>query len=105
MRFLLRLFSLISLAAATIAGTLDSIQSIAASRLEIASLAASWRAISQSSFDHWNESSADKGNLHFNDYIVAWLLAQPAFAIFLAIALLLWIVAYRRVSTVNRLTV
>jgi hypothetical protein len=96
MRFLLRFFSLICLVVATIAGTVDSIQSIAASAVVMTSLGDTWKGLSPSTFENLQSAIPrdDGGQLYGS--ALHWTLAQPAFAVFLVIALLAWMVAYRR---------
>lgn len=96
MRFLLRFVSLVSLAAATIAGTLDSIQSVAASKVLITSFADGWKELHASSFDKWYPYLSHPDQPHFYDSAARWLLVQPAFAVLLAVSLLLWVIAYRK---------
>jgi hypothetical protein len=102
MRFLLRFFSLVCLAAASIAGTVDSIQSIAASAVVVTSLGDAWKGISPSSFERLESGlSLDDATRPYAP-VIHWLLSQPAFAIFLAMALLVWMLAYRRLSEHDR---
>lgn len=102
MRFLLRFFSLVCLVVATIAGTIDSIQSVAASAVVVTSLGDAWKSVSQSTFEKVQSAiRADDGSRIF---AVAgqWVFSQPAFAVFLAVALFLWISAYRRSPAAGR---
>lgn len=102
MRFLSRFFSLICLAVATIAGTIDSIQSVAASAVVVTSLGDAWKSVNQSTFERLEATMAgDDGSLLYAP-AVQWLLSQPAFAVFMAISLLLWMVAYRRLPAAGR---
>lgn len=101
-RFLLRVFSLIFLAAATIAGTIDSIRSVAATVVVMTSLSDAWQGTSPSTFEKFRSAISPDGSNRLYEPAVQWLLAQPAFAIFLAIALLMWMAAYRRVPRAGR---
>jgi hypothetical protein len=102
MRFLLRFFSLVSLAVATIAGTIDSIRSVAESTVAMTSLGDAWKSLSPLTLEKLQSLvSAENGGRIFNP-AVEWILIQPAFAVFLAVALLLWIMAYRRVPAAGR---
>ena len=103
-RFLLRFLSLVSLAAATIAGAMDSIQSVAASRVVIASFGESWKSLSPATYEKWRPLLAETGQSHFYDSIVQWVLAQPAFAVLLVLSLLLWVIGYRRPPVSQGLT-
>lgn len=98
MRFLLRFLSLVSLAAATIAGTIDSIQSVAASLVVITSFGDSWKSVSPSTFAKWSPLFSQAGKPHFYDSAAQWVLLQPAFAVLLAVSLFLWMLGYRKVS-------
>jgi hypothetical protein len=94
MRFLFRLSSLVFLAAATIAGTIDSIRSVVASAAVMTSLADAWKSFSADGFERMQASLLAEGR--FAAAPLEWLLAQPAFAVFLALALLFWLVGYQR---------
>jgi hypothetical protein len=96
LRFLLRFFSLICLAAATIAGTIDSIQSVAASTAIMTSLGNALKGVSPSAFERLQATISAGESSRTYGPAVQWLLLQPAFAVFLAISLLVWMVAYRR---------
>jgi len=95
-RFLLHGLSLLALAAAILAGTVDSIQSVSASRPMLTSLGNAWLSIDPESL-----TLAELGADHYisadiwRPYI-APVLAQPAFAVFLLLALIFWIAGYRR---------
>ncbi|MDW9613284.1 hypothetical protein GOC09_20510 [Sinorhizobium meliloti] len=102
MRLLLRFASFLALMAAVFAGTIDSIQSVAASEPVITSLADGIAAIGSDQLN-WVQSLQRTGAgpamwlraLH-------WVLAQPAFAVFLAPALLLWMAGYRKKPAAGR---
>ncbi|MDW9353995.1 hypothetical protein GOA97_06940 [Sinorhizobium meliloti] len=102
MRLLLRFASFLALMAAVFAGTIDSIQSVAASEPVITSLADGIAAIGSDQLN-WAQSLQRTGAgpamwlraLH-------WVLAQPAFAVFLALALLLWMAGYRKKPAAGR---
>jgi hypothetical protein len=102
MRFLLRLASLVALVTATIAGTLDSIQSVAASGVVMTSTGEAIEDLSPSALA--SMQSAVSYYLHPGVYnhAVVWVLAQPAFAVLLVISLLLWMIAYRRPPAAGR---
>jgi hypothetical protein len=101
-RFLLRFFSLICLAAATIAGTIDSIQSVAASAAIMTSLGDALKGVSPSAFDRLQAAISPGDSSRLYGPAVQWLLLQPAFAVLLAISLLVWMIAYRREPTGGR---
>jgi hypothetical protein len=102
MRFLLRFFSLISLAVATIAGTIDSIQSVAESTVVMTSLGDTWKSLSPSTLEKLQFLvSLENGGRILNP-VIEWILVQPAFAVLLAVALLMWVTAYRRMPAAGR---
>jgi hypothetical protein len=105
MRFLLRFFSLVCLAVATVVGTIDSIQSVAASGVVITPLADAWKSLSPSSFDKLQSTISLYDGVRFYGVALQWLMSQPAFAVFLAISLLTWMVAYRRAPAAGRFAV
>jgi hypothetical protein len=102
MRFLLRFASLVALVAATIAGTLDSIQSVAASAVVMTPLQDTLDDLSPSALA--SLQSAVSYYIHPSLYnsVIGWVLAQPSFAVFLALSLLLWMVAYKRQPAAGR---
>ena len=96
MRFLLRLASLIALAVAVIAGTIDSIQSVAASAVVITPMGDAWEDLSPSSLSALQSSVSYYVNPRFYALLFQWFMLQPAFAVFLALSLLFWIVGYKK---------
>lgn len=102
MRFIARTISLLLLVVAVIAGLVDAIQSVAADRPVLTPL-----------MDAWRETSPDTLALFaglFETYLpewvwdpgVLWVLAQPAFAVILALALVFYLLGYRRVRPAGR---
>jgi hypothetical protein len=95
-RFLCRVGAFLALMAAIVLGTLDSIQSVSASSVVLTSLGNAWlnldpEGLTLAEMAADNYISADI----WRPYI-APLLAQPAFAIFLVIALAFWILGYKK---------
>lgn len=96
MRSFVHFLSLLALVAAVAAGTLDSIRSVSASSVVVTSLGNAWLNLSP--------ESLVVAEMQANTYIspdiwrsfVAPVLAQPAFAVFLALALIFWMIGYRR---------
>ena len=99
---LLRFASLLALIAAVLAGTVDSIQSVAASEPAMTPLADGIAVIGPDALN-WVQSlqRTDAGPAIWLTAL-HWLLAQPAFAVFLAIALLLWMAGYRKKPAAGR---
>jgi hypothetical protein len=102
MRFLLRFFSLISLAVATIAGTIDSIQSVAESTVVMTSLGDAWKSLSPSTLEKLQFLVSPENGGRILNPAIEWILVQPAFAVLLAVALLMWVTAYRRMPAAGR---
>jgi len=96
MRFLLRLASLVALAVAVIAGTVDSIQSVAASGVVITPMGDAWQDMSASSFEALQSTIAYYIHPRFYTLAFQWLMMQPAFAVFLVLSLLLWMAGYKK---------
>jgi ABC-type multidrug transport system permease subunit len=104
MRFLLRLASLVALAVAVIAGTIDSIQSVAASAVVVTPMGDAWQELSPSSLLALQSSVSYYVHPRFYAFVFQWLMLQPAFAVFLAIALLLWMIGYKKPPVAGRFT-
>lgn len=102
MRFLLRLASLVALAAAVIAGSIDSIQSVAASAVVVTPMADAWQDLSPSSLTALQSLISYYVHPRFYAFIFQWLMLQPTFAIFLALSLLLWMIAYKKPPVAGR---
>ena len=102
MRFLLRLASLVALAAAVIAGTIDSIQSVAASAVVMTPMSDAWQDVSPDTLTSLQSALSDYIHPRFYAFIFQWLMLQPAFAVFLVIALLLWMVGYKKPQVSGR---
>ncbi|MEZ2130224.1 MULTISPECIES: hypothetical protein [unclassified Sinorhizobium] len=105
MRFLLRLGSLVALAVAVIAGTVDSIQSMAASAVMMTSFGDAWEELSPSTLSAVQSSISYYIHPRFYDVAIKWFLLQPAFAVFLVFSLLLWMVAYKKPPVAGRFSV
>jgi len=95
-RSFFRLLSLLALVAAIFAGTLDSIQSVASSSVVVTSLGNHWQnldvvslAMAEAAVAHYIHADAWR-------WAIAPVLSQPAFAVFLVLALLFWMIGYRR---------
>ena len=95
-RSFFRLLSLLALVAAILTGTLDSIQSVASSSVVVTSLGNHWQnldvvslAMAEAAVAHYIHADAWR-------WAIAPVLSQPAFAVFLMLALLFWMIGYRR---------
>ncbi|MDO6966190.1 hypothetical protein [Rhizobium alvei] len=102
MRFLLRLMSLLFLAAAVMVGVIDSIQSVAGENLQLTTLSSTLFAINPGilpSLQHYTEQNLPNGSWAF---LTNWLFLQPGVIVFLLVSLLLWILAYKREPVAGR---
>ncbi|PDV87339.1 hypothetical protein CO652_16985 [Rhizobium sp. H4] len=104
MRFLLRLASLVALAAAVIAGTIDSIQSVAASAVVMTPMSEAWQDVSPETLISLQSALSYYIHPRFYAFIFQWLMLQPAFAVFLVIALLFWMIGYKKPPIAGRFT-
>lgn len=104
-RFVFRFLSFVVLVCAVIAATMDSIQSVSASQVLLTSLGTAWAELDPGSLQavrmlvvRYLEPVAGPAPL-------AFLLAQPGFAVLLALSLLLWMVGYRKPRAAGRFAV
>lgn len=102
MRVLLRLGSLIALVIAVIAGTIDSIQSVAASMVVLTPMGDAWNDVSPSTLTMLRSAISYYLHPRVYDVVLQWVLFQPASAVFLLISLLLWMAAYKRQPVAGR---
>lgn len=102
MRFIARVFSLVLLAVAVIAGVIDAIHSVAAHRPVLTPLFEVWTLASPMTLDLVADLFGDHLPAWVWDPGALWLLAQPAFAVFLALSLLFWLIGYRRRKPAGR---
>ncbi|MEO4044335.1 hypothetical protein AAFN47_22275 [Hoeflea sp. CAU 1731] len=105
MRFLLRAISLLALIMAVITGVQDAIKSVASSQIVITSLGSAWYNVSPDTLTQ--SQSLIQGHLHPDlwDPVMQWILMQPAWAVFLAIALFFYLIAWRRPKPAGRFSV
>jgi hypothetical protein len=102
MRFFARVLSLIFLVFAVLAGLVDAIQSVAASELVLTPLIEAWSAGSPDTLSFVEGLLAEYLPGPAWDTGLAWVLAQPASAIFLAVSLLFYLAGYRRANPAGR---
>ncbi|GEO87232.1 MULTISPECIES: hypothetical protein [Alphaproteobacteria] len=102
MRFVLRLVSFAALCIAIVAAAMDSIASVSVSQVVVTPLRSAWVEIAPVSLA-WLRTLVEV-NLGPTAWrmLEVWFLPQPAFAIFLAVALLLWMAGYRKPSLAGR---
>ena len=96
MRFVLRFLSLLSLAAAVIIGVVDSIQSVAGETAVFTPFGAALFSINPQILATAETYFRAHISAYLWDTVVEWLLLQPAFAVFLALSLVLYLIAYKR---------
>lgn len=88
--------SLVALIAAILAGTLDAIESVSSSSVVVTSLGNHWQnldVVSLALVEGWLTHYIHPDGWR---WVATPLLAQPAFAVFLVLALLFWMIGYRR---------
>jgi len=96
MRFVLRFLSLLSLAAAVIVGVVDSIQSVAGETVAFTPFGAALFSINPQILATTETYFRAHISAYLWDTVVEWLLLQPAFAVFLSLSLILYVIAYKR---------
>jgi len=102
MRFLLRVLSFLMLVTGVLVASVDAIQSVSASEVVLTPLGVALASTGQAALEA--VQSLEKLQADPTPWNVAlrWLLVQPAFAVLLAAALLLWMLAYRRPAAAGR---
>lgn len=104
MSLFLHFLSLLGLLAAIAAGTLDSIQAVASSSPMLASLGDLWISISPGTLVAAEDLVETYIHPEAWQQGVSFVLAQPACAVFLMLALVFWIAGYRRPKPLGRLS-
>jgi hypothetical protein len=102
MRFLLRVVSFLLLVVGVLIASVDAIQSVSASEIVLTPLGVALASIGQSAVDTVQSLERPQAQSVLWGPPVRWLLVQPAFAVLLGIALLLWMLAYRRPAVAGR---
>jgi len=95
-RFLFRLAAMVALSVSVIMAVLDATRTVAASAVVLTPLNASWLAVSPDTRNAFETFVRAKAGPLAWDGAIAWVLAQPGFAVFAALAFLLYLVGYRR---------
>ncbi|MGV3553554.1 hypothetical protein [Rhizobium sp.] len=102
MRFLLRFLSLLLLVAAVMTGIIDSIQSVASQAVVIMPFGAAIFSVNPeilAGAETW--ALANMPPFVWNG-LAEWLLLQPAFAVFLFLSFLVWVLAFKREPLAGR---
>ena len=102
MRFLLRFASFLALVLGVLAATVDSIQSVSASQPVLTPLGSAISASGDSGLALVQSIERPSGAAGMFQPLALWMLQQPAFAIFMVLALLLWMIAYRKPPVAGR---
>lgn len=101
-RTLFHFLSLLCLIAAIMTGTLDSIESVSSSSVVVTSLGNHWQNLDVVSLTLAEEAVRSYIHRDAWAWIVIPLLSQPASAVFLVLALLFWMIGYRRARFAGR---
>jgi len=95
-RFLFRLAATVALAVAVIMAVLDATRTVAASALVLTPLKTSWNAVSPDTLAASETFVRDRIGPLAWDTVIDWILDRPGFAVFAALALVLYMIGYRR---------
>ena len=101
-RFLFRFAAMIALAIAVIMAVLDATRTVAASHLVMTPLKTSWNAVSPDTLGAAESFVREKVQPLLWDTAIDWIISQPGFAVFAALAFLLYLIAYKPARRVNR---
>ena len=103
-RFVLRAVSLVALVVAIMAGTIDAIQSVAASEPVLTPLAVAWSTASPDTIALVADAIMHRLHPYAWDPAAMWVLSQPAFAVLLAVSLFFWAIAWKKRPVAGRFT-
>lgn len=104
-RFVFRLASFAALCLAVIAATMDSIASVSASQIALTPLRLAWVELSPATLVRLRAVIEQQLGSTAWQMLEAWLLPQPAFAVLFALALVFWMVGYKKPSPAGRFAV
>ena len=102
MRFLLRVASFLALVLGVLAAAVDSIQSVSASQPVLTPLGSAVSASGDRGLALVQSLERSGGPAGVLQPVALWMLQQPAFAVFMALALALWMIAYRKPPVAGR---
>ena len=94
-RFLFRLLATVALSICVIMAVLDVTRTIAASALVLTPLAVSWQSVSPETLAASQAFIVDRIHPLAWDPLASFILAQPGFAVFAVLALLLYAIGHR----------
>jgi hypothetical protein len=95
-RFVFRALSMLALLLAVITATMDSIQSVSSSQVMFTSFGSAWQDLDAPSLELALESLEHYVEQKFVLAGAQWTLRQPTFGVFLVLALIFWMIGYRR---------
>ena len=96
LRFVIRFLGFWLFAGAIILAVLDGARSVAASRVVVTSLSETWASLAPESLTNVEATLERTAVPSVNDFIAAWLLGAPAWAVVGAVALILVAIGRRR---------
>lgn len=96
MRFLFRLAATIALAVAVIMAVVDATRTVAASKLVMTPLATSWNSVSPHTLENFRQFVQTRAGPTVWDWFVTIALSQPGFIVFAVLALLFYLIGYKR---------
>lgn len=96
MRFLAKLIALALLVAAVIAGTVDAVQSVAASRAVLTPLGQAWFDLSPATLGLAQAAIQRYLHPYLWDPVMQWVLIQPSFAVLAALSLAFYLLGKLR---------
>jgi hypothetical protein len=104
-RFLFRLMATVSLAVAVIMAVLDVTRTIAGARLVTTPLAESWASVAPGTLESLQTFVTERAHPLLWNPVMTFILEQPGFVVFGALALLLYAVGHRPERRIGRFVV
>lgn len=101
-RFLFRFAAMVALAVSVIMAVLDATRTVAATHLVMTPLKTSWNAVSPDTLGAAESFVRDHVQPLLWDTVIDWIISLPGFAVFAALALLLYTIGYKRERKVAR---
>jgi hypothetical protein len=96
LRFLFRLAAMVALSVCVIMAVLDTTRTVAASALVMTPLKTSWLAVSPDTLAAFEMFVRDKASPILWDAVITRVLDLPGFAVFAALAVILYAIGYRQ---------
>ena len=101
-RFVLRVLATFSLAVAVVMAVLDATRSIASDMIVLTPLSESWQTVWPAGYDAAEAAVSEVLMPYMWDPVVLTLLSAPGFAVFLVLALLLYMIGRRPTRRAGR---